>query len=58
MKALTIGPPAISAEVLSAVKLKPAARREPSNSFGTVPAGFDSDLRNALAKRKNKASHS
>ncbi|VBB26186.1 unnamed protein product [Acanthocheilonema viteae] len=50
-----ISSPTISNEVLSTVKLKPTIRREPANYCATIPRGFDSDLRNALAKRRGKA---
>ncbi|VDK85723.1 unnamed protein product, partial [Onchocerca ochengi] len=48
----------ISCEILSKVKLKPTIRRERANCSTTVPHGFDSDLRNALAKRRGKAGNS
>lgn len=47
-------PPAVSAEALSAVRLKPTTRRDSPNNIAPIPAGFDSDLRNALAKRRTK----
>lgn len=49
-----ISSPMISSEVLSTIKLKPTIRREPAHHCTTVPHGFDSDLRNALAKRRGK----
>jgi hypothetical protein len=50
--------PSISPMALSAVKLKPALRRDESApgtmTGGSGAADFDSDLRNALAKRRTK----
>uniref|UniRef100_A0A0R3RL19 SAM domain-containing protein n=1 Tax=Elaeophora elaphi TaxID=1147741 RepID=A0A0R3RL19_9BILA len=58
METSTINSPIISSEVLSTVKLKPTIRRESANYCATVPHGFDSDLRNALAKRRGKVAQS
>lgn len=49
------GTPSISSEALSKVKLKPTTRSGSSSYSTAVPHGFDSDLRNALAKRRSKA---